>query len=459
MVAGMLVLFMQAGLALVTSGLCRAKNAGQIVAMSFMVYPLTVLGFWFIGFALMFGGLLHDPANGSVQWLPNHGLPLLSKEWGPGIFGYDGFFLHRLGANALVLRLFFFQAGVVAVAVAIPVSAMAERWSFRSFMLYACWAAALPIALFGNWVWGSGWLSQLGREFGLGHGYVDFAGSSVAHMTGGIIGLAGASIIGPRVGKFARDGRPRPMPGHNLVYVVLGTLILAFGWFGFNLGPALAEGHERVPTIVFNTVLASATGTIGAYIVVVTKFGKPDPSMLCNGMLAGLVAISGPCAFVSPWGAVIIGAVAGVLVVYSVLFFEGKLKVDDPVGAVSVHGVSGAWGVLSIGLFANSSYGAGWNGVHNLAKDGTEIGVAGAFGTLFGSPVNDWSQLAAQGIGALTCLIFVGLSAYLWFKVSNLIVPLRSRREAEISGLDLPEMGAECYPDFHITDKGTPHGD
>jgi ammonium transporter, Amt family len=434
-------MLMQGGFALVTSGLCRAKNAGQVVTMNFMIYPISIIGFWICGFAIMFGGALHDPATFASPWVLVH-----SK---PGSFSYD----------PMVLRLFFYQAAVVAVAAAIPAGAMAERWRFKNFILYGCWAGTLPMALFGRWVWGGGWLSQLGQSLGLGHGFVDFAGSSVVHMAGGVIGLAGAAMLGPRIGKYARDGRPRPMPGHNLVYVVLGTLILAFGWFGFNLGPALATGHERAAVIIVNTLLASATGTVGAYVMVIMKFGKPDPSMLCNGMLAGLVAISGPCAFVSPAGAAIIGAVAGILVVYSVLFFEGKMKVDDPVGAISVHGVSGAWGVLSIGLLANGSYGADWNGIHTLAKDGSEMGVTGAFGMLFGSAANDWSQLGAQAVGALTCLIFIGLFALLWFKISSFIVPLRSKREEEIAGLDLPEMGAECYPDFHLTDKGASRND
>jgi len=417
-------MLMQGGFALVTTGLCRAKNAGQIVAMNFMIYPLTVLGFWVCGFALMFGG-------------------------------HHTFLFGSSISDQTVFRLFFFQAAVVAVAAAIPAGVMAERWRFKNFILYGCWAGALPIALFGNWVWGGGWLSQLGQSLGLGHGFVDFAGSSVVHMAGGVIGMVGAAILGPRLGKYARDGRPRPMPGHNLVYVALGTLILTFGWFGFNLGPALANAHERVAIILVNTLLASATGAVAAYFVVITKFGKPDPSMLCNGMLAGLVAISGPCAFVSPAGAVIVGVVAGILVVYSVLFFEGTIKIDDPVGAISVHGVCGAWGVLSIGLLANGITGAGLNGIHTMGKDGSEIGVAGAFGRLFGSPVNDWSQLGAQAVGALTCLIFMGLFAFLWFKISNFIVPMRSKREDEIAGLDLPEMGAESYPDFHLTDKGS----
>jgi Amt family ammonium transporter len=440
--AGVLVMLMQGGFALVTSGLCRARNAGQVVTMNLMIYPLSVLGFWICGFALMFGGALHDPAV------------VVAPPWG-SVPGKPV----PLGLDPEALKLFFFQAAVVAVAVAIPAGVMAERWKFQNFMLYGVWAGALPIAVFGRWVWGGGWLSQLGKEFGLGHGYVDFAGSSVIHMAGGVMGLAGAILLGPRLGKYARDGRPKPMPGHNLVYMVLGALILAFGWFGFNAGPALAGNHERLALIVVNTMLASAASTVAAFVVVITKFRKPDPSMLCNGLLAGLVASSGPCAFVSPAGAVIIGAVAGILVVYSVLFFEGRIHVDDPVGAISVHGVCGAWGVLSIGLLANGSYRAGWNGIHTLAKDGSEMGVAGAFGTLFGSPANDWSQLGAQVVGALTCLLFIGLFALAWFKLSSFIIPLRSRREDEIAGLDLPEMGADCYPDFHLTDKGATRND
>jgi len=254
--AGVLVLLMQGGFALVTSGLCRAKSAGQVVTMNFMIYPLGILGFWACGFALMFGGGSHEPVLGAAQWVLGHGSPALNKEWGPGMFGHRGFFLSSLGTDPMIFRLFFYQAAVVTVAAAIPAGVMAERWRFPNFMLYGFWAGALPIALFGNWVWGGGWLSQLGKDFGLGHGYVDFAGSSVVHMAGGVIGLAGAAVLGPRVGKYARDGRPRPMPGHNLVYVALGTLILAVGWFGFNIGPALAGGHERVAVIAVNTLLA-----------------------------------------------------------------------------------------------------------------------------------------------------------------------------------------------------------
>ena len=318
--AGILVMLMQGGFALITSGLCRAKNAGQVVTMNFMIYPLTVAGFWVCGFALMLGGG-HDPAASGAQWALPH-----PKDWGTGLFGRHGFLLGSLGSNSTALELFFFQAAVVAVGAAIPAGVMAERWKFKNFMLYGCWAGALPIAILGEWVWGGGWLAQLGQSLGLGHGYVDFAGSSVIHMSGGLMGLTGAVILGPRIGKFARDGRPRPVPGHNVVFVALGTLLLAFGWFGFNLGPALANSPDRVVAITVNTLLASAMGAIGAYFVVITKFRKPDPSMLCNGMLAGLVAISGPCAFVNPAGAVIIGAGCGRFGCLFRAYFRGEIQ-------------------------------------------------------------------------------------------------------------------------------------
>jgi Amt family ammonium transporter len=452
-------MLMQGGFALVFSGLCRAKSAGQVVTMNFMIYPLSALGFWICGFALMFGGGSHEPVTGLAQWVLGHGPHDLDKVWGSGMFGRRGFFLSSFGADSNVFRLFFFQAALVAVAAAIPIGAMAERWRFPNFVWYGFWAGALPIAVFGGWVWGGGWLAQLGRDLNLGHGFVDFAGASVVHMAGGIIGLAGAAMLGPRLGKYSRDGRPRPMPAHNLVSLAIGTLILAFGWLGLNLGPALAETPERVPVIAVNTLLAAAASTLATYAMVMIKFRKPDPSMLCNGMLAGLVAISGPCAYVNPAGAFIVGLVAGILVVYSVLFLEGKIRVDDPVGAISVHGVSGAWGVLSLGLLADGSFGAGLNGVHSTVKGGQEIGVTGAFGMVFGSPANDWGQLGAQALGAVTCLVFIGIFSYVWFKISGFITPMRSRREDEIAGLDLPEMGAECYADFHLTDKGSTRSD
>ncbi len=266
--------------------------------------------------------------------------------------------------------------------------------------------------------------------------------------------------------------------------VMLGTFILAFGWFGFNPGSTLAGTDNRIAIVAVNTMLAGAAASVATMVTMYLVTGKPDPSMLCNGLLAGLVAITAPCAFVNTLGAVLIGVIAGILVVFSVFFVERRMKIDDPVGAISVHGICGVWGVMSVGIFANGSYGQGWNGVHKLFKDGqtqiitntgadmiakyneltgsgatggwTDVGVTGVLGQLFGAPVGDASQLGAQLVGTLTCFLFVATTAWIWFKVSNFIFPLRSRREDEIAGLDIPEMGAEAYPDFHLTDKSSP---
>jgi len=441
--AGALVVLMQAGFALVVTGLCRAKNAAQVISMNLLIYVLSVLGFWVCGFAFLSGGWSGTPGAPVSQWL----IRLFGHPF--GLLGARGFFLSSSGPDPAVYGLFFWQALVISLAAVIPAGVMAERWKYGNMILYGMLAAALPLAVFGHWVWGGGWLAQLGQNLGLGHGFVDFAGSSVVHAAGGMIGLMGATALGPRLGKYSREGRPRPIAGHNLGYVVVGSLLLAAGWFGFNIGPSLFAAESRAPLIAVNTMLASAAGAVAAGAWVTVKFRKPDPSMVCNGLLAGLVAISGSCAFVHPVGAVITGAVAGCLVVYAVIFFEGTMKVDDPMGALSVHGVGGVWGVLSLGLLADGSFGGNWNGAQDKA------GVAGAFATVFGGPANDWGQLLAQIIGALSCLVFFGLAAWFWFKVSNRIVPLRTRREAELNGLDLPEVGAECYPDFHLTDKGS----
>jgi Amt family ammonium transporter len=436
-------MLMQAGFALVATGLCRAKNAAQVISTNLLIFVFSVLGFWICGFALLSGGWSGAPGTPLRQW----SIHLFGRSF--GLMGTHGFFLSAPGSDPAIYGWFFFLAAVMSLAAVIPAGVMAERWKMASVILYGVVAAALPLAIFGHWVWGGGWLAQLGQNLGLGHGFVDFAGSSVVHAAGGMIGLMGATALGPRLGKYARDGRPRPIAGHNLVLVVVGSLLLAVGWFGFNVGPSLFTDPARAPIIAVNTLLAAVAGAAAACVLVTVKFRKPDPSMVCNGLLAGLVAISASCAFVNPAGAVLTGIVAGILVVYAVLFFEGKMKVDDPMGALSVHGVGGVWGVLSLGLMADGSFGAGWNGAPEKG------GVAGAFATLFGGPANDWGQMGAQIIGALSCLIFLGLAAWLWFKVSARIVPLRTRREDELGGLDLPEVGAESYPDFHLNDTGS----
>jgi Amt family ammonium transporter len=271
---------------------------------------------------------------------------------------------------------------------------------------------------------------------------------------GGIIGLAGAIVIGPRIGKYV-DGKIVPIPGHHLPMVIAGTFILAFGWFGFNPGSTLAGTDLRISIVVVNTMLASVAGALATLLTLYSMKMKPDPSMLCNGMLAGLVAITAPCAFIDSWAAVAVGAVAGFIVVHSVFFFD-KLKIDDCVGAISVHGVNGLWGVLSVGIFANGKYGAGWNGVvrDEWVKKFSEqypglSGMDGVRGILFG----DASQLAAQALDCVVLCVFGFAMAYVWFKVSNLITPIRVPEQTELEGLDIPEMGAYGYPEFTATSR------
>ncbi|MGD0920021.1 MAG: ammonium transporter, partial [Thermodesulfobacteriota bacterium] len=290
--------------------------------------------------------------------------------------------------------------------------------------------------IFGNWVWGGGWLAMLGKNLGLGHGHVDFAGSSVVHMTGGVISLVGAYLVGPRNGKFNRDGSPNPIPGHNIPMAVIGTFILAFGWFGFNAGSTLSGTDLRIGVIATNTMLASAAGAVAATLWMwVLRFKKPDPSMMCNGMLAGLVAITAPCAFVNSISACIIGLIAGVLVVEAALFIERKLKVDDPVGAIAVHGFNGAWGCLALGLFADGSYGDGWNNVSGTVK-----------GLFYGDP----SQFLAQCMGVAANFVYVGLISLIVFKLIDLLVGNRVDAETEMDGLDIPEMGIPGYSGVHL---------
>jgi Amt family ammonium transporter len=441
LVAGFLVMFMQAGFALVETGLVRAKNLAHTMGMNFFVYGVGIVGFWALGFALQMGGVGamgtfgNDPTLSSEMTIHVAGHDL-------GLFGTSGFFLSPEVFTSPVAAMFLFQMVFMDTAATIPTGAMAERWRFTSFVVFSLVMSTLIYPIFANWVWGGGWLSALGRDFGLGHGHVDFAGSSVVHMTGGVTAFVGAKMLGPRVGKYGRNGEVFPIPGHNIAMVVLGTFILAFGWFGFNAGSSLSGTDPRISIIAVNTMLASASGVALAYVHTKSKFGRPDLSMMCNGMLAGLVAITAPCAFVSAPIAMLIGAVAGVLVVESTLFIERRLKVDDPVGASSVHGVCGAWGAISVGLFANGSYGDGYNGV-----------AGGVRGILHGDP----GQLAAAVIGVGTNIVYVGTVATLTLAVLDKLIGNRVTREEEIQGLDIPELGAPGYmPDAGISLPGVP---
>ncbi len=344
--------------------------------------------------------------------------------------GLRGFFLSPDLVTPGVAALFLFQLVFMDTAATIPTGAGAERWKFTSFVLFSFAVAAFIYPIYANWVWGGGWLSALGKNFGLGHGHVDFAGSSVVHMCGGVMAFIVAGELGPRRGKFNLDGSVRPIPGHSQPLVVLGTFILAFGWFGFNAGSTLSCVDSRIAVIAVNTMLASGAGAVGAFLYLKLRFGTPDLSMMCNGMLAGLVAITAPCAFVTAPTAMLIGGVAGVLVIVSALFLEQNLRIDDPVGAISVHGVNGAWGILSLGLFADGRYGVGLNGVAG--------GVRGLF-------YGDSGQFFASCIGIIANLLWVGGSSFVALKVVGALVGNRSASQDELDGLDVSEMGGPGY--------------
>ncbi len=434
LIAGFLVMFMQAGFAMVETGFTRAKNVAHTMGMNFMVYAIGVLGFWICGFALMFGGVGSVVNLGGTPGLTNEfTVTLFGKTF--GLFGYSGFFLNNSVYDVGVYTLFLFQMVFMDTTATIPTGAMAERWRFAPFLLYGFFISMFVYPLFGNWVWGGGWLASLGANFGLGHGHVDFAGSSVVHLVGGVAALAGALVLGPRLGKYSANGSSHAIPGHNIPMAIVGTFVLAFGWFGFNAGSSLAGNDLRIAVVATNTMLASASGAFVAMLYMWRRFGKPDPSMMANGMLAGLVAITAPCAFVSAQASVLIGGVAGFLVVAAVFILDHRLHVDDPVGAVAVHGVNGLWGILALGIFADGSYGEGWNGVPGTVR-----------GLLYGDP----GQFFAEIIGAAVCIAFVFTAMYGFFKLTNMIAPfrLRARASDEVEGLDLPEMGIRGYEDY-----------
>jgi len=432
LIAGFLVMFMQAGFALVETGLVRGKNVAHTMGMNFLVYSVGIIGFWTVGFALQMGGVgAMATFGGDASLSSEFAIHLGGKTL--GLFGTTGFFLPLAKYTPAVAAMFLFQMVFMDTTATIPTGALAERWRFISFILFSFVITTIIYPIFGNWVWGGGWLSSLGTNYGLGHGHVDFAGSSVVHMTGGVIAAFAAKQLGPRHGKYDKNGKAVPIPGHNVPMVVLGTFILAFGWFGFNPGSTLAATDTRIAVVAVNTMLASAAGAFGAMITIWRKAGKPDVTMMCNGMLAGLVAITAPCAFVSSWAAVLIGFLAGIIVVYSALFFEHKLKIDDPVGAISVHGVCGAFGVLTLGLFANGQYGDALNGVPGTVK-----------GLFYGDP----SQFMAEVVGVITNLVWVGgVTAISFYIIGKLIGGNRPSKEDEIGGIDVPEMGLEGYPE------------
>ncbi len=406
LVAAFLVFFMQAGFAMVEAGFTRAKNASNIMMKNIMDFSVGSIGYWAIGFGLMFGA---DKL---------------------GLFGSDGFFLSAAdpssGDGLWQFAFWMFQAVFAATAATIVSGAMAERTKFSGYLLYSVVISALIYPIAGHWIWGGGWLSEMGM--------IDFAGSTVVHSVGGWAALAGAIILGPRLGKYGPNGTVKAIPGHNIPLAALGVFILWFGWFGFNPGSTTAGTNLSIATIAVTTNLSAAAGAITAMITVWFKHGKPDTSMTLNGALAGLVAITAPCASVSPTSAVIIGALAGVLVVLSVEFIDGKLKVDDPVGAISVHGVCGTFGTLAVGLFAQAKY-------------GEASGAGGVNGLFFGG---GFSQLWTQLIGVVSVFVWVFLGAMALFLIIKHTIGLRVSREEELRGLDIEEHGMESYSGFQI---------
>lgn len=429
LVAAFLVMFMQAGFALVETGLTRAKNVAHTMGMNFLVYAIGILGFWSVGFAFQMGGVGELASLGGDATLSSElSITVAGKVY--GLLGTKGFFLSGATFTPAVAALFLFQMVFMDTTATIPTGSMAERWKMSSFVLFSLVVATVIYPIYANWTWGGGWLSTLGKNHGLGHGHVDFAGSSVVHLTGGVLAFVGAKVLGPRKGKYGEDGSVRALPGHNVPMVVVGTFVLAFGWFGFNAGSTLAGTDARIAIVATNTMLASAAGALAATVVVWRKFGKPDVTMMCNGMLAGLVAITAPCAFVSAPAAMLIGAIGGVLVVVACLFVEHRLKIDDPVGAIAVHGVNGAWGVLAVGIFSNGTYGDGLNGVEGPVR-----------GILHG----DKGQLAASCLAILADVIWVAPLAALALLAIGKTVGNRVAEEDEVLGLDVPEMGVVGY--------------
>lgn len=433
MITGFMVFFFQCGFAMVETGFCRGKNAAHTMTMNFMVFLVGAVGYFLTGFAIQFGG------SGGAAGLGTGGGALnamLSIPGLGGIMGYKGFLLSGSGIyDPGIYALFFFQMVFMDTTVTIPTGAMAERVKYSTVVITSFFISMFLYPFFGNWVWGGGWLSTLGKNFGLGHGVVDFAGSAVVHSMGGMLALAGAIAIGPRIGKFKKDGTTRAFPGHDIPMAIIGTIILFFCWFSFNAGSTLNASDFRLSVVATNTMIAGAIGGLAAMFFMWAKYGKPDPSMTANGALAGLVAITAPCAFVNASSAFFIGLVAGILVCLAVPFVENKLKLDDPVGAISVHCVNGLWGVLSLGLFADGSYGDGINGVAG--------GVKGLF-------YGDASQFAAQFIAVIVLFVWGFGVSFIFFKVLDKVWGLRVAPEIELNGLDIPEMGVLAYPDLQM---------
>ncbi len=405
MIAGSLVFFMNAGFGMLETGFCRAKNAVNILAKNFIVFSISAVAFWAVGFAVMFGD-----GNGLLGW---SGWFLLGPDNSPATGeAYSGIFSSLNWTGVPLAAKFFFQLAFAATAATIVSGAVAERIKFLTFLAFSFVLVAVVYPIGGHWAWGGGWLAGLG--------FSDFAGSTVVHSVGGWAALTGALFLGAREGKYGPDGKARPIPGHNMSLATLGTFILWLGWFGFNPGSTMAADAGAIASIAVNTFMAAAAGCLLATITAWLVIGKPDLSMILNGTLAGLVAITAPCNVVSIASSLLIGTVAGILVVFAVLFFD-RIRIDDPVGATSVHLVNGIWGTLAVGLFAVDK------------------------GLLVGGGIQ---QLLVQLVGvAAFGLLTVTLSSVVWLALKY-TVGLRVSLSEEREGLDIGEHGIEAYPGF-----------
>jgi Amt family ammonium transporter len=430
-----LVVFMQAGFALVETGFTQAKNAAHVVSTNFAIFGLGFIGFYLVGFSFSFGGFSYSAFGMDA---PVGSALIGSGDW--IFFWKGGWALTGDAITPAAIGFFLYMVAFMDTVATIPTGSMAERWKWSSFVVWGFFCGAIYYPVIAAWTWGGGWLAKTWSSMSLGAGYVDFAGSGVVHAVGGVAAFTGAIVIGPRIGKFGADGKPRTIAGHHVPMAMLGTFILLFGWFGFNAASTFAATDVQFAVAATNTAIAGAFGSIAAMLYITRKTGKPDPGMMVNGMLAGLVAITAPCAFVSPWAAAVIGTLAAVLIIESVYFFERR-GIDDPVGAISVHGVGGLFGLLSVGVFANGTYGAGWNG-------STSEGVKGII-------KGDWGQLGAQALGAVTIVVVCGIMSYSFFAIQNKMTKggIRSKAEDEIEGLDLAEMGVLAYPEFQGSHK------
>lgn len=413
LLCGGLVFLMHAGFSLVEAGFTRAKNTANILMKNLMTICVGVLIYWLVGWGIMYGD---DIA---------------------GILGFSQFCLS--GADNLVWNGWFFQMVFAATGATIVSGAMAERTKFISYLVFTVLLVAIIYPVYGHWVWSGADLALLTGEGSAivkmcGASFHDFAGSGVVHSIGGYAALAGVIILGPRIGKF-KDGKPQAIPGHNITFGFLGVLLLWLGWLGFNGGSTLDGSDAYMNLAVVNTFLAAAAGAVAAMILTWLKTGKPDPSLTANGVLAGLVAITASCGSVENWAAIVIGLIAGGIVYAGVMFNEVILKVDDPVGAIAVHGYCGTWGLLSVGIFA---VGMG-EGIL-----GGAVYTAGAPGLLYGG-VN---QFIIQVVGALASIVWAFVAGFIVFKIIDVVIGLRASQKEEVEGLDITEHGIRAYPEY-----------